>query len=376
MVAYLYQTRKMVRVMTEQANKSDELTLPQEEEAATIDDVARMAGVSPATVSRVLNKRQIVTETTRRRVLDAIAQLNYQPNSLGRNLATRRTHTFGLLIADITNPFSAEVVRGIEETMHAQDMSLLLHDTREDSKRETQALRLLGEGQVDGLILCSPLLSPQKLLSLIRPGLPLVLINRLPIASSVGTVEIDQEAGVRAAMQHLVDLGHRQIAHIGGIADSQVYQRRIVAYRTAAEEAGIEIAEHAILPSPPTIEGGWKATHQLLQDTALSNPPTALLAYNDLVAMGALVAAQEEGIAVPAQLSIIGYDNIPYSALTHPALTTLQQPARLLGERATSLLITYLQNHTLPQDTPAFVRLTPTLIVRASTAPANHTRHP
>ncbi|HEY4384098.1 MAG TPA: LacI family DNA-binding transcriptional regulator, partial [Ktedonobacteraceae bacterium] len=285
--------------MTEQANKSDELTQPQEEEAATIDDVARIAGVSPATVSRVLNKRQIVTETTRRRVLDAIAQLNYQPNSLGRNLATRRTRTFGLVIADITNPFSAEVVRGIEETMHTQDMSLLLHDTMEDSKREMQALTLLGEGQVDGLILCSPLLSPQKLLSLIRPGLPLVLINRLPIPSSVGTVEIDQEAGVRAAMQHLVDLGHRQIAHIGGIPDSQVYQRRIVAYRTASEEAGIEIAEHAILPALPTIEGGWKAVHQLLQNTTSSNRPTALLAYNDLVAMGALVAAQEEGIAVP-----------------------------------------------------------------------------
>ncbi|BCL83237.1 LacI family transcriptional regulator [Ktedonobacteria bacterium brp13] len=363
--------------MVEKVNKTDEPLQPKEDETATIDDVARMAGVSPATVSRVLNKRQIVTETTRQRVLEAIAQLNYQPNSLGRNLATRRTRTFGLVIADITNPFSAEVVRGVEGVLYDQGMSLLLYDTMENSEREAQALTLLGEGQIDGLIMCSPLLSQQKLISLIRPGLPLVFINYLPIPASVGTVEIDQEAGVRAAMQHLVDLGHRQIAYIGGITDSQVYQRRLAAYRTACEEAGIEVPDHAILLATPTIQGGWQAVHQLLQDTSStpSRRPTALLAHNDLIAMGALIAAQEAGVVVPGQLSIIGYDNIPYSGLIHPALTTVQQPARMLGEQAVSLMITYLQKHTLPQGMPALVRLTPTLIVRASTAtaPIDHT---
>jgi Transcriptional regulators len=358
--------------MVEKVNNIDEQPHPKEEDAATIDDVARMAGVSPSTVSRVMNNRQIVTETTRRRVLDAIAQLNYQPNSLGRNLATRRTRTFGLVIADITNPFSAEIVRGVEEMAHTHGMSMLLYDTLEDRERETQALNLLSEGQVDGLILYAPLLEQQKLISLIRPGLPLVFINRLPLPSSVGTVEIDQEAGIRAAMQHLVDLGHRKIAYIGGITASQVYQRRLVAFQTACEEAGIEIPEHAILPAMPTIEGGREAVHQLLQDTsfASSDRPTALLAYNDLVAMGALIAAQEARIAVPEQLSIMGYDNIPFSALIHPALTTVQQPARMLGEQAVSLLITYLQKHTLSQGMPALIRLTPVLVVRASTATA------
>lgn len=363
--------------MVENINKIDEQLQPKEDEAATIDDVARMAGVSPATVSRVMNNRQIVTSTTQQRVLEAIAQLNYQPNSLGRNLATRQTKTFGLVIADITNPFYAEVVRGVEEMALLHGMSMFLYDTMEDSEREMQALRLLGERQIDGLILCSSLLTQQKLTSLIRSGLPLVFINRLPIPSSIGTVEIDQEAGIRAAMQHLVDLGHRRIAFIGGLTTSQVYQRRLVAYQTACEEADIEILENTILPALPTIEGGREATHQFLQATSLvsSSRPTALLAYNDLVAMGALIAAQEAGVAVPEQLSLIGYDNILFSALLHPALTTVQQPARMLGEQAASLLITHLQKHTLPQAMPMLVRLTPTLFVRSSTAaaPIDHT---
>jgi DNA-binding LacI/PurR family transcriptional regulator len=135
----------------------------------------------------------------------------------------------------------------------------------------------------------------------------------------------------------------------------------------------IEILENTIFPAPPTIEGGRKATHQFLQAAAsvvLASRPTAMLAYNDLVAMGVLMAAQEAGIAVPEQLSLIGYDNISFSALLHPALTTVQQPARMLGEQAASLLITYLQKHTLPQAMPMLVRLTPTLFVRSSTVSA------
>ncbi|GHO56256.1 LacI family DNA-binding transcriptional regulator [Ktedonobacter robiniae] len=349
--------------------------LPAADEAATIDNVAQMAGVSPATVSRVINNRPVVSETTRRRVLEAIAHLNYQPSALGRNLAIRRTGTLGLIIADITNPFYAEIVRGIEETAFTHGLNILLYDTLEDAEREAQILSLLEERQTDGLIICASCLPEQRLLPLMQVGIPTVLINHLPLSASIGTVETDQEAGIRAAMQHLVDLGHRRIAYIGGITTAQVYQRRLATFRATCAEAGISIPENYIVPAKPTLDGGREAARHLLPTGSKVEPPerasypTAILAYNDLVAIGAIIEAQEAGLTVPEQLSIVGYDNIPLAALLHPSLTTVQQPARILGEQAIHLIATYLQLQKLPEGRPTFMRFTPTLIVRASTAP-------
>lgn len=344
--------------------------LTEHDGAVTIDDVAAAAGVSTATVSRVMNNRPVVAEATRQRVLDAVARLNFRPSSLGRNLATRRTGTLGLVIADITNPFYPEIVRAVEQTAAAHGMSVLLYDTAEDSNREAQALRLLSEQHVDGIIICASRLPEERIEALARGETPLVLINRAPTPRSTGSVDVDQEEGVHAAVRHLVTLGHRRIAYIGGPAASQVQQRRLAAFRTVCAELEIAVPKGYILMATPTVAGGKEAARQLLEGRGRNARPTAILAYNDLAAIGAITAAQDTGIVVPDDLSIVGHDDIPLAALLRPALTTVRQPMRALGEQAVQMLYKRLQARATPAHAPTITRLAPTLIVRDSTASA------
>lgn len=338
----------------------------------TIHDVAAAAQVSPSTVSRVMNNRPVVAEATRRRVLAAIDALHFRPSALGRNLATRRTGLLGLVVADITNPFYPEVVRGVEQAAAAHDMSVLLYDTAEDSNREAQALRLLGEQHVDGIIICASRLPEDRIVALAHSDTPLALINRSATAVAAATVDIDQEAGVRDALDHLVALGHRRIAYIGGPAASQDEQRRLTAFRAALMARAIAVPDSYILTASPTIAGGKEAAHRLLTDHDRSAGrvparPTAVLAYNDQVAMGVITAARQRGVDVPGELSVVGRDDIPLAEMIHPALTTVRQPMRTLGEQAVHLLFAHIQKRAGPA--PSALQLTPTLVVRASTAP-------
>ena len=334
--------------------------------AARLEDVAAAAGVSPATVSRVINGRPVVAPETRERVLAAVQRLNFRPDSLARSLATRRTGALGLVIADITNPFYPEVVRGVEQTAAGYDLSVLLYDTAEDSEREAQSIRLLGERRVDGVIVCAARLPEARLAKLVRPDTPIVLINRRLSHLPVCTVEVDQETGVREALLHLAALGHRRIAFIGGPVASQVQQRRLAAFRRECRNLGIFTPGRWIVDAPPTIIGGKEAASALFARDAR---PGAILAYNDLIAIGAAIAAQEAGIAIPAELSIIGHDDIPLAGVVHPALTTVRQPMRDLGVQAV-LLLQQCFNGGAPARTPPLIQLAPRLIVRASTAPA------
>lgn len=335
----------------------------------TLADVAAIARVSPATVSRVINNRPVVAEETRRRVLDVVERLNFRPSSLGRSLATRRTGTLGLVIADITNPFYPEVVRGVEQTAAAHEMSVLLYDTAEDGEREAQALRLLGERHVDGIIICASRLPEARIAALARADTPLVLINRRPAAPSIGTVDVDQEAGIRAAVHHLAALGHRRIAYIGGPNASEVQRRRLAAFRVACTDMSLASPEALIVNATPTIDGGKDATQRLLN---ADERPTAILAYNDLIAIGALLAAHEAGCPVPDKLSIVGHDDVPLATVLRPALTTVRQPMRELGAEAVGMLHDHLQRRSSAGPAPTLIRLAPQLIVRASTAAAKN----
>ncbi len=182
----------------------------------TLDDVALAADVSTATVSRVINNVPRVADTTRQRVLDAIERLHYTPNFAGRMLATQRTYTLGLIITDITNPFYPAVVRGVEAAAQSHGFSVLLYDTAENKQCEAQALQLLRERQVDGLVICSSRLGTSRLAQLAHGKTPIVFINSQPAPTTVGSVETDHEAGMRAAVEHLVHLGHRRLAYLGG----------------------------------------------------------------------------------------------------------------------------------------------------------------
>jgi LacI family transcriptional regulator len=330
----------------------------------TLDDVALAAGVSTATVSRVINNFPRVADTTRQRVLDAIEQLQYAPNFAGRMLATRRTQMLGLIITDITNPFYPAVVRGVEAAAQNHGFSVLLYDTAEDKQREAQALRLLRERQVDGLVICSSRLGTSRLAQLAHGKTPIVFINSRPAPSTVGSVETDHEAGMRAAVEHLVQLGHRRIAYLGGPRASQVQQRRLKAFRDAAGDLGVRTLEGS---QQPTVEGGEAGAYELLCAHGPDVRATALITYNDLMASGALLASRACGLRVPEDLSLIGHDDIPMAALLSPALTTVRQPMQELGSRAVAMLVGHLQSAVTASSTVLSLR--PQLIVRASTAP-------
>jgi DNA-binding LacI/PurR family transcriptional regulator len=298
-------------------------------------------------------------------VLDAIEQLHYTPNFAGRMLATQRTHTVGLIITDITNPFYPAVVRGVEAAALNLGFSVLLYDTAEDKQREAQALQLLRERQVDGLVICSSRLSKPRLAQLAHGKTPIVFVNSQPAPATVGSVETDHEAGMRAAVEHLVQLGHRRIAYLGGPPGSQVQQRRLKAFRDASRDLGVRMQEGS---QEPTVEGGAAGTRELLAKYDAERRATALITYNDLMASGALLAARAAGLRVPADLSLIGHDDIPMAALLTPALTTVRQPMQELGSRAVAMLVAHLESTVTAN--PTVLSLHPQLIVRASTGPA------
>jgi LacI family transcriptional regulator len=330
----------------------------------TLDDVAHAAGVSTATVSRVINRFPRVADETRRRVLDAIERLQYTPNFAGRMLATQRTHTIGLIITDITNPFYPAVVRGVDATALSLGFSVLLYDTAEDKQREAQALQLLRERQVDGLVICSSRLGKARLAQLAQGKTPIVFINSQPAPATVGSVETDHETGMRTAVEHLVHLGHRRIAYLGGPHGSQVQQRRLKAFRDATNDLGVETSEGS---QEPTVDGGAAGTRELLDRHNPAVRATALITYNDLMASGVLLAARAVGLRMPEELSLIGHDDIPMAALLTPALTTVRQPMQELGSHAVAMLAAHLQNTVT--ENPTILSLHPQLIVRASTAP-------
>jgi DNA-binding LacI/PurR family transcriptional regulator len=329
-----------------------------------MDDVALAAGVSTATVSRVINNVPRVADATRQRVLDAIERLHYTPNFAGRMLATQRTRTLGLIITDIVNPFYPAVVRGVEAEALNHGFSVLLYDTAEDRRREAQAFELLRERQVDGLVMCSSRLGTSRLAQLVRGTTPVVFINSRPIPFTVGSVETDHEAGMRAAVEHLVHLGHRRIAYLGGSPVSQVQQRRLKAFRNVAGAFGVRTLESG---QQATVESGEARTRAFLREHDPDARPTALVTFNDLLAAGALMAARACGLRVPEDLSLIGHDDIPMAALLSPALTTVRQPMQELGSRAVALLVGHLRSTAAAN--PTVLSLHPQLIVRASTAP-------
>lgn len=345
--------------MRERAGRQDRAYIP-----VTLDDVALAAGVSTATVSRVINHLPRVADTTRQRVLDAIERLHYTPNFAGRMLATQRTHTLGLIITDITNPFYPTVVRGVEAAAQDLGFSVLLYDTAENKQHEAQALQLLRERQVDGLVICSSRLGTSRLAQVAHGKMPVVFINSQPAPTTIGSVETDHEAGMRAAVEHLVQLGHRHIAYLGGPRASQVQQRRLKAFHDVAEALGVRTLEGS---KQPTIEGGESGTHELLCKLDPNLRPTALITYNDLMAAGALLASRACGLRVPDDLSLIGHDDIPMAALLSPALTTVRQPMQELGSRAVAMLAEHLQRAVTAH--PTILSLRPQLIARASTAP-------
>jgi LacI family transcriptional regulator len=303
---------------------------------STIKHVAARAGVSFTTVSHVLNGTRRVSDSARERVERAIAEMGYAPSAVARALKMSETCILGVLVPNITNPFFAELTRGIEDCCHRTDYSVFLCNSDDDPQRQSRYLQTLLERRVDGLLLAaaagqaSPL--AQRLAS---ARVPTVVVDRHIPGLAADLVRVDHEGGARLAVEHLLALGHRKIACLGGPSEFAVSRERVAGWRAAMAQAQIE-------PEPGwLLEGNFSAAagHELTRQLLARGDVSAIFASNDLLAIGALRAAAELGVAVPSALSVIGFDGIDLGAYAYPALTTVGHPIRAMGEVAAQVLI-------------------------------------
>ncbi len=326
----------------------------------TMADVAREAGVSLMTVSRVINDKNDVAPTTRQQVLDVIGRLGYRPSGIARGLATRRTGTLGLVVPDVANPFFADVARGVEQVAYAEGYNVFLCNTEEDPARELAVLESLEEKRVDGLVLCSSRLPEDELRAVVGRYPALVLVNRRLEGDQGRSVLVDDQRGGRLATQLLLEAGHRAIGFLAGPAVSHSGRERARGYRAALADAGLDYQPAWVRHCAPVVEAGQGATRALLAE----HPEiSALFCYNDLVAVGALQACAELGCQVPADLAVVGYDDIPLAALVSPALTTCRVLRFELGAETVRLLLSQIDGR---PDGCGEVLLQPELVVRAS----------
>ena len=328
----------------------------------TIRDVADRAGVSATTVSHVINKTRPVSDALSKRVLAAMGELGYQPNALARSLRRKQTHTFGLIVPDSANPFFAELARGIEDTSFDVGYSVILCNSNGDPARERLYLDVLATKQVDGILLVAAGESTQPVDALRARDIPVVIVDRDVPGLAADCVLTDNAQGGRLATEHLIALGHRRIGCIAGPADLTPSADRVTGYRQALQAAGISADETLIVRGDFRDRSGYQGAQQLL---ALADPPTAMFACNDLMAIGAVGAVLEHGWQVPDDISIIGFDDIHLAAYVNPPLTTVAQPKYELGAVAAAMLLERLGEREMP---PRRRLLVAELVVRRSAA--------
>jgi LacI family transcriptional regulator len=334
----------------------------------TIKDVAREAKVSVGTASQALRDSLAVRESTRHRVLAVAKRLRYQPSALARGLVTRRTHTVGLLISDIANPFFIRAVRAVEDVAQEKGYNVILCNTDEDPTKETQYLRVLVEKRVDGIILATTAGSLQAVRDVRWRRIPLVLFDRELPGVAANVVKVDGVLGGRLATEHLLGLGHRRIAIIHGPVVRSTGAERLRGYLLALRAAGVRPDPALIREGNFKQDSGRELARQVLD---LSPWPTALFCTNNLMTVGALQALGERGVRIPSDLSLVGYDDMEWWTLTHPPLTTVGQPVYELGSEAMRLLLEQIEAK--GRRRPQRVVLKPELLIRKSCGPPPRT---
>lgn len=319
----------------------------------TIQDVAREAGVSVSTVSRAFTVPELVKDETRRHVLETAERLGYRPNRAARGLITGKTGNLGVIVPDLSNPFFPTVLKGVQSRAREADYAVFLADCDENATEETALVQAMAK-QVDGVILCSSRMSPSQLERVVA-ATPLVFINR--VVSGQPAVLMDAAGGMRQALDHLAALGHRRVAYLNGPRASWSNRERRRGLRRAAKH-GMEIVE--LGPFAPRFEGGPHAA-----DLAIAGGVTAIVAFNDLMALGVLSRLADRGVAVPERMSVVGFDDIPMAGMATPPLTTVAMQNERAGRAAVDLLVSLL---TASDSGDLRRALECQLIVRASTA--------
>ena len=325
----------------------------------TINELARRSGVSPSTVSRALNDDPVISEETKRKVIQVAKELNYTPVRNRKKSSTRkRSKIIALMITDISNPFFPEIVHGVEDLAFDFGYSVSLWNTREDIEREKQYVETIKESEVDGIILGSSRIKEEQIKAIAESDIPCVIMNR--IVEGLPSVFADYENGAYQATKYLVNLGHERIALINGPVSAQPSWWREKGFLRALKESEKEAEENLLSFNSPTVEGGYVATLKLL---SISNLPTAIFAYNDLVALGAMKAIREKNLLIAKDISLVGYDDIFLSAYLDPPLTTVSQPKYMMGKLAADLLFRLINGEKIKNNQISFK---PELIIRSS----------
>ncbi|GAA3740731.1 LacI family DNA-binding transcriptional regulator [Salinactinospora qingdaonensis] len=332
-----------------------------------INDVAAHAGVSPGTVSNVLNRPERVAESTRERVERAIRELDYVRNSSGRSLRSGRTDSVGMLVLDVTNPFFTQVARGVEDEATEEGLAVVLLNSAEQAQRQRQSLRLLAEQRAAGAVVMPVDSDAADLLWLRKQGVPWVLLDRGDVTEDLAcSVSVDNHAGGIAAGRHLINLGHEQVSFLSGPLSMEQCRTRLAGLRAAMAESGLDpdAAVRVIENEQLNAECGEKSVEEVLAGGPRRRPQ-AVFCANDQLALGLLKGLGGRGLTSPGDLSVVGYDDVDVAALVHPGLTTVAQPKYELGRAAMRLLLSELND---AEHRHERLRFAPELIVRGSTA--------
>jgi LacI family transcriptional regulator len=330
---------------------------------ATMKQVAERAGVSISTVSHVINNTRVVSDDVRQRVLGIIDEMRYIPSAVARSLKNDKTYTIGVLVPNSSNPYFAELIRWIEDAAFDLGYNIILCNAHGGAQKQTAYLRLLMEKRIDGLVLVASGADDEQDLLLRHEAVPIVQVERALPGIDADLILAGEEEGGYAATRHLIELGHRDIACVSGPADLPRTRERVGGFMRAMAEAGLAVPAEQIVHEEFTSAGGHAAFIRLL---ARPQRPTAVFVTSDLMALGGLCAAGAAGVRVPAQLSVVGYDDIAGAGYALPPLTTVAPPKRDMANLAIELLIDRIRGAHTPLRRAA---LASTLVVRASTAP-------
>src|SRR5215204_6521566 len=331
----------------------------------TLRDVARVAGVHPATVSRALNEetRALVNEDTARRVLKAAEKLGYQPNPIARGLKTNRSYTIGVLVPDLTNPLFPPILRGIEDGLETAGYTPLIANTDNDPERELLDSQAMRARQVDGIVAATARRDHRLHDALLEAGIELVLVNRRQAELPVSSATADDRLGMRLAVEHLIALGHTRIAHLAGPLDYSTGLDRHESFHASMRAAGLEPDPSLVLVAEAFTESeGARLCGELMAD---GRQFTAIAAANDLLALGCYDVFAERGVRCPEEVSVVGFNDMPFAARFSPPLTTIHIPHYEIGQGAAELMLERLHDADLA---PREIRLEPSLVVRESTA--------
>ncbi len=332
-----------------------------------IKDVAKTAGVSVATVSAVINQRRSlipVSESTRAKVLQAVKKLDYKVNEQARALRRGRSNTIGVVASDITQPFSGQMLQIVQRAVRERDYHFLVADSSNSREEEMSNLDIFMQKKVEGILFLGAPNDPddEEVQMLVENNIPVVLTERHAVNRNVPAVLVDNIAAVVQAMEHLIGHGHERIGYISGPGNNSLSDERHEGYYMVLDHHDLPYEEYLVAEGGLTLEDGFSAMQELLESP---EPPTAVFAFNDTTALGAMRAIREKGLSIPEQVAIIGFDDIPMAGYCEPALTTVRQPVDRMCREGVRVLLDILEGK-LPKDFCDAIVLDPELIIRRS----------